>query len=165
MFSTRFGVRKGSWTAEEDILLRNCIEKHGEGKWHQIPLKAGLNRSRLRWLNSLRPNIKRGAFASDGVDLIIRWSLISGRIPGRTANDVKNFWNSHVQKKLTGRQENLKGSPIKPEKAQISIFKPHPLNLSKHVQARSSLRNATHSIKNQEFFNESESSNLMKPFG
>ncbi|KAA8522631.1 hypothetical protein F0562_013008 [Nyssa sinensis] len=33
-------VRKGSWT-EEDVLLRNCIQKYGEGKWHQVPLRAG----------------------------------------------------------------------------------------------------------------------------
>lgn len=35
------GVRKGAWTTEEDILLRRCIEKYGEGKWHQVPLRAG----------------------------------------------------------------------------------------------------------------------------
>ncbi|KAJ0042879.1 hypothetical protein Pint_18612 [Pistacia integerrima] len=34
------GVRKGAWTEEEDNLLRKCIEKYGEEKWHQIPLRA-----------------------------------------------------------------------------------------------------------------------------
>ncbi|PIN12106.1 hypothetical protein CDL12_15285 [Handroanthus impetiginosus] len=106
------GVRKGAWTKEEDILLRNCIDKYGEGKWHLVPLRAGLNRCRkscrLRWLNYLRPTNKRGHFTTDEVDLIIRlhklqgnrWPLIAGRIPGRTANDVKNFWNTHIQKKI-----------------------------------------------------------------
>nr|DAD44051.1 TPA_asm: hypothetical protein HUJ06_002281 [Nelumbo nucifera] len=77
---------------------------------------AGLDRCRkscrLRWLNYLRPNIKRGNFAVDEVDLIIRlhkllgnrWSLIAARIPGRTANDVKNYWNSHLSKKLKSEQ-------------------------------------------------------------
>nr|AJB28499.1 Myb10 short [Prunus cerasus] len=55
------GVRKGAWTGEEDDLLRLCIENHGEGNWHQVPYKAGLNRCRkscrLRWLNYLKPNI------------------------------------------------------------------------------------------------------------
>lgn len=37
-----FGVRKGAWTPEEDNLLRKCVEKYGEGKWHQVPLKAGM---------------------------------------------------------------------------------------------------------------------------
>ncbi|EPS67776.1 anthocyanin 2, partial [Genlisea aurea] len=108
------GVRKGAWTKYEDDLLRECIGKHGEGKWHMVPIRAGLNRCRkscrLRWLNYLRPNIKRGTFSEDEVDLLLRlhkllgnrlvlWSLIAGRLPDRTANDVKNFWNSHCKKK------------------------------------------------------------------
>ncbi|KAL1160802.1 hypothetical protein V6Z11_A07G088800 [Gossypium hirsutum] len=77
----------------------------------ELTSSAGLNRCRkscrLRWLNYLKPNIKRGHFAADEVDLIIRlhnllgnrWSLIAGRLPGRTANDVKNYWNTHLLKK------------------------------------------------------------------
>nr|AIP93873.1 anthocyanin R2R3-MYB transcription factor [Solanum melongena] len=110
---TSVRVRKGSWTEEEDLLLRKCMEKYGEGKWHLVPARAGLNRCRkscrLRWLNYLRPHIKRGDFASDEVDLILRlhklldnrWSLIAGRLPGRTANDVKNYWNTNLLRKFT----------------------------------------------------------------
>ncbi|KAK9271530.1 hypothetical protein L1049_001890 [Liquidambar formosana] len=128
------GVRKGAWTKEEDVLLRKCVENFGEGKWHLVPLRAGLNRCRkscrLRWLNYLRPNIKRGEFALDEVDLIIRlhkllgleqlkeciprnygrWSLIAARLPGRTANDVKNYWNTHFYKKnMVSPQHQMKG--------------------------------------------------------
>nr|QTO65768.1 MYB114-like protein [Thottea siliquosa] len=75
-------VRKGSWTEEEDLLLKKCIEKYGEGKWRHVPARAGLNRCRkscrLRWLNYLRPNIKRGDFAVDEVDLIIRLHKLLG---------------------------------------------------------------------------------------
>ncbi|XP_039022482.1 transcription factor MYB75-like [Hibiscus syriacus] len=105
-----------AWTEEEDQLLKKCIERYGEGKWHRVPLLAGLNRCRkscrLRWLNYLRPNIKRGSFAEDEVQLIIKlhkllgnkWSLIAGRLPGRTANDVKNYWNCHLSKKLSAQE-------------------------------------------------------------
>ncbi|KAJ4975789.1 hypothetical protein NE237_000895 [Protea cynaroides] len=108
--------RKGSWSEEEDKLLRRCVEMYGEGNWRHIPARAGLDRCRkscrLRWLNYLRPNIKRGNFAVDEVDLILRlhrllgnrWTLIAGRIPGRTANDVKNYWNSHLSKKLASER-------------------------------------------------------------
>jgi hypothetical protein len=36
-----FRVRKGAWTEEEDILLRHCIQKHGEGNWYRVPSIAG----------------------------------------------------------------------------------------------------------------------------
>nr|AOM63231.1 anthocyanin 1 [Camellia sinensis]AQW35194.1 MYB transcription factor MYB6A [Camellia sinensis] len=136
------GVRKGAWTGEEDSLLKNCIEQYGEGMWHQIPSRAGLNRCRkscrLRWLNYLRPNIKRGNFTMDEVDLIIklqkllgnRWSLIAGRLPGRTANDVKNYWNTNLQKKLITQREKVKAKTQ--EKMETIIIRPRPRIFSKN---------------------------------
>ncbi|XP_058072705.1 transcription factor MYB1-like [Magnolia sinica] len=140
-FKGRLGVRKGSWTREEDFLLRKCIEKYGEGKWNLVPQRAGLNRCRkscrLRWFNYLTPNIKRGEFGADEIDLIIRlhkllgnrWTLIAGRIPGRTANDIKNYWNSHLSKKVKkvtfhDNQETAKDS---------EVLKPKPSRLSKSL--------------------------------
>ncbi|XVE74720.1 hypothetical protein DITRI_Ditri12bG0040200 [Diplodiscus trichospermus] len=103
---------KGAWSKQEDEKLINYIRKHGEGCWRTLPQAAGLLRCgkscRLRWINYLKPDLKRGNFAEDEEDLIIklhallgnRWSLIAGRLPGRTDNEVKNYWNSHLRKKL-----------------------------------------------------------------
>ncbi|XP_059656946.1 transcription factor MYB114-like [Cornus florida] len=126
-------MRKGSWTEEENQLLRKYVETYGEGNWKHIPKKAGLNRCpkscRLRWLNYLRPNIKRGDFGVDEDDLIIRlhkllgnrWSLIAGRIPGRTANDIKNYWNSYLSKKMASESNNttslVKQSPVNSDRS------------------------------------------------
>ncbi|XP_050378661.1 myb-related protein 308-like [Argentina anserina] len=103
---------KGAWSKQEDEKLTQYIQKHGEGSWRSLPVAAGLLRCgkscRLRWVNYLRPDLKRGSFGEDEEDLIIklhallgnRWSLIAGRLPGRTDNEVKNYWNTHLRRKL-----------------------------------------------------------------
>nr|WPV87526.1 transcription factor TT2 [Fagopyrum esculentum subsp. esculentum] len=106
------GLNRGSWTAMEDKVLTDYIALHGEGKWRNLPIHAGLKRCgkscRLRWLNYLKPDIKRGNISRDEEDLIIRlhkllgnrWSLIAGRLPGRTDNEIKNYWNTNIGKRL-----------------------------------------------------------------
>ncbi|XVF12089.1 hypothetical protein REPUB_Repub08aG0084600 [Reevesia pubescens] len=114
--------KKGLWTVEEDRILMDYIRVHGKGKWNRIPKVTGLKRCgkscRLRWINYLSPGVKRGGFSEEENDLIIRlhnllgnrWSLIAGRVPGRTDNQVKNHWNTHLSKKLGIKKEKNKVS-------------------------------------------------------
>lgn len=112
--------------------MKNCVETHGEGNWATISEKSGLMRSgkscRLRWKNYLRPNIKRGMMSEDEKDLIIRlhkllgnrWSLIAGRLPGRTDNEVKNFWNTHLNNKRScrGKKKHVKSKEANTQSTQ-----------------------------------------------
>ncbi|KAG6496855.1 transcription factor MYB20-like [Zingiber officinale] len=108
----KVGLKKGPWTAEEDRKLVNFILTNGHCCWRTVPKLAGLLRCgkscRLRWTNYLRPDLKRGLLSEAEEKLVIdlhsqlgnRWSKIASNLPGRTDNEIKNHWNTHIKKKL-----------------------------------------------------------------
>ncbi|KAL5222370.1 hypothetical protein ABZP36_027083 [Zizania latifolia] len=111
-------LRKGLWSPEEDERLATHIARFGVSCWSSVPDLAGLQRCgkscRLRWMNYLRPDLKRGRFSQQEEDIILSlhdklgnsWSQIAARLPGRSDNEIKNFWNARLRKKLRQKKES-----------------------------------------------------------
>ncbi|CAN6238692.1 unnamed protein product [Urochloa humidicola] len=134
----KMGLKRGPWTPEEDRILVAHIERHGHSNWRALPKQAGLLRCgkscRLRWINYLRPDIKRGNFTREEEDAIIklhlmlgnRWSAIAARLPGRTDNEIKNVWHTHLKKRLepkptTQQAPNKRKQPKKQQQQPAEV--------------------------------------------
>ncbi|XP_030924551.1 transcription factor MYB120-like [Quercus lobata] len=119
-------LKKGPWTAAEDAILVEYVRKHGEGNWNAVQRNSGLARCgkscRLRWANHLRPNLKKGAFTPEEERLILelhakygnKWARMAAQLPGRTDNEIKNYWNTRVKRR------QRQGLPLYPHDIQPS---------------------------------------------
>ncbi|MFS8031114.1 putative transcription factor MYB-HB-like family [Helianthus anomalus] len=119
------GVKKGAWSEDEDNKLRAYIQRYGHWNWRLLPKFAGLSRSgkscRLRWVNYLRPDIKHGNFTKEEEDLILKlhkklgnkWSEMAAYLPGRSDNEIKNRWHTHLKKRAKKDREVIESEPVR----------------------------------------------------
>ncbi|KAI3705689.1 hypothetical protein L1987_75930 [Smallanthus sonchifolius] len=131
------GIKKGAWSEEEDNQLRAYVQRYGHWNWRELPKYAGLARCgkscRLRWMNYLRPTVKRGNFSKEEEDLICKyhqemgnkWSTIAAKLPGRSDNEIKNHWHTHLKKRTPEHIPDV----TKNEEQQIMQFNIQPSSI------------------------------------
>ncbi|KAJ0812171.1 putative transcription factor MYB-HB-like family [Helianthus annuus] len=132
-------VKKGAWNEDEDNKLRAYIQRYGHWNWRLLPKFAGLSRSgkscRLRWMNYLRPNIKHGNFTKEEEDTVLelheklgnKWSEIASYLPGRSDNEIKNRWHTHLKKRAKKDREMLQNEHVRtvqPDQASTKFENP-----------------------------------------
>ncbi|KAJ8464812.1 hypothetical protein OPV22_027364 [Ensete ventricosum] len=115
-------MRKGPWTEQEDLQLVCFVGLFGDRRWDCLAKVSGLNRTgkscRLRWVNYLHPGLKRGRMSPQEERLVLdlhsrwgnRWSRIARRLPGRTDNEIKNYWRTHMRKKAQEHKKKVSPS-------------------------------------------------------
>ncbi|KAL6997173.1 hypothetical protein U1Q18_007296 [Sarracenia purpurea var. burkii] len=74
---------------------------------------------------------KKGLWTVEEDEVLMEWSLIAGRVPGRTDNQVKNHWNTHLSKKLGIRKGRTEAGRSSRTPSQLENSTPFPyLSLS-----------------------------------
>ncbi|KAK2736775.1 hypothetical protein FQN57_000547 [Myotisia sp. PD_48] len=166
------GLRKGAWTSDEDILLRNAVQAEGRSSWMRVAAhvpRRTADQCAKRWQHFLDPSLDRSEWTKDDNQTLLqavqqhgrKWLEIRNQLfPSRSPNTLKNQYSiisrRHGKLLATSQSRDTKSpSPKLRGKARKEQLMPE-YRLDNHVKWSHS-----HSTTNHHFFDSQNQTSVM----
>jgi hypothetical protein len=128
-------------------MLKELVSQHGSKAWKLISSMMSGRKSkqcRERWTNVVDPKLNYAPWTEEEEQILIlaqqelgnKWSQIEKRLPGRSANSIKNYWYSALRRgerkraKMERKAMQPEGKKRRPRKPKPPVEEelPAPLN-------------------------------------
>ncbi|KAL9133000.1 MAG: hypothetical protein Q9175_005826 [Cornicularia normoerica] len=136
------GAKRGPWSQHEDRMLLDLVQSQGAHNWVRISQfirTRSPKQCRERYHQNLKPSLCHDPISPEEGEIIERlvsemgkrWAEIARRLPGRSDNAVKNWWNGGMNRRrriVVRREGSVRGGLEFDENIEpLSFARPAPV--------------------------------------